>query len=65
VIVNMHGRTTIKIQRIFYGVQLFIHVVLLRTFRFPEIRTCGTTDELSWVINCCKTVLDWKPQENH
>jgi hypothetical protein len=24
--------------------------LLLRTFRFPEIRTCETTDELGWVI---------------
>jgi len=38
------------IQRIFYGVKLFIPVVLLRTFRIPEIRTCETTDELDWVM---------------
>ena len=37
-------------QRIFYGVQIFIPVLLLRTFRFPEIRTCETTDELGCVI---------------
>jgi len=37
-------------QRIFYGVQIFIPVLLLRTFRFPEIRTCETTDDLGWVI---------------
>ena len=33
-------------RRIFYGVQLFIPVLLPRTPRFPEIRTCETTDEL-------------------
>ena len=34
------------IRRIFYGVQVFIPILLLRTLRFPEIRTCKTTDEL-------------------
>ena len=38
------------IQRIFYGVQLFIPVLFLRTFRFPEIRACEATDEPGWVI---------------
>jgi len=33
----MHGPINIKIQRIFYGVQLFIPV-LLRKLRFPEIK---------------------------
>jgi len=33
-----------------YGVQLFIPILLLRTLRFPEIRTCEMTDELGWVI---------------
>ena len=34
------------IRRIFYGVQLFIPVLLLTTLRFPEIRTCEMTAEL-------------------
>jgi hypothetical protein len=38
------------IRRMIYGVQLFIRVLLLRTLRFPEIRTCKTTDELGWVM---------------
>jgi hypothetical protein len=28
-----------------------ITVLLLKTLRLPEIRTCETTDELRWVIN--------------
>ena len=35
----------------FYSVQLFIPVLLLRTLIFTEIRTCETTDKLSWVIS--------------
>jgi hypothetical protein len=37
--------------KIVYGVQLFIPVLLLRTIRFPVIRTCETTDELRRVIH--------------
>jgi len=33
--------------------------LLLRTFRFPEIRTCETTDELGWVtIKICPVGAD-------
>jgi len=46
--VNSNNREIIR--RIFYGVQLYIPVLLLRTLRFSEIRTCETTDELGWVI---------------
>jgi len=34
------------IRRMFYGVQIFIPVLLLRTLRFPEIRTREKTVEL-------------------
>jgi hypothetical protein len=27
-----------------------ITVLLLRTLRFPEIRTCDTADELRWLV---------------
>ena len=33
-------------RRILYGVQLGIPDLLLRTLRFPEIKTCEKTDEL-------------------
>jgi hypothetical protein len=46
--VNSNNREIIR--NIFYGVQLFIPVLLLRTLRFPEFKTCETTDELGWVI---------------
>ena len=57
--VNSNNREII--QRIFYGVQLFIPVLLLRTLRFPEIRTCEMTDELGWVIitNLASRILRW------
>jgi len=42
--VNSNNREII--QRIFYGVQLFIPVLLLKTLRFSEIRSRETTDEL-------------------
>ena len=29
-----------------------VTILLLRTLRFPEIRTCKTTDEMGWVISC-------------
>ena len=34
----------------FYRVQLYIPVLLLRTLIFPEIRTCETANELGCVI---------------
>ena len=46
--VNSNNREIKRI--IFYGVQLFIPVLLLRILRFPEISTCESTDELGWVI---------------
>ena len=46
--VNSNNREIIG--RIFYGVQSFISALLLRTLRFPEIRTCKTTDEVGYVI---------------
>jgi hypothetical protein len=48
--VNSNIREIIK--RIFYGLQLFILVLLLRPRRFPEIRTCEKTDEVGLVIGC-------------
>jgi len=38
--------------------QLFneITVLLLRTLRFPEIKTCELTDELRWVITSLPSV---------
>jgi hypothetical protein len=49
--VNFNNLVICIIQRIFYGVQLFLPVLLLRTLRFPEITICETTDELDWVIH--------------
>ena len=37
-------------RRILYGLQLFIPNLLLRTLRFPEIKTCETADGLGQVI---------------
>jgi len=39
-----------------------ITVLLLRKFRFPETRTCETTNELCWVIGPiqgCTGMLDF------
>ena len=41
-------------KRIFYGVQLFIPILILKTLRFPESRTCERTYELGWVVRVCK-----------
>jgi len=45
---NSNNREIIR--RIFYGVQLLITVLLLKTLRFPENRTCETTDEVGYVL---------------